>query len=157
MGSLWWTYALDADLLRLAIPALELIGAGINFIMFYEVISQLVRAPNNVVVAFIDAQASPQLLLKTGTTSPVMARVLNRIRSLKQYVNLKGKIAVAHTRGEGNDASDCTSRGKFEELEAYCSQTGVKSMTLAISSEVHEFVRGILSDLREDGFFPQQS
>ena len=157
LGALWWTFPLDDDLLQLATPALELMAVGINFVMFSDVISQLIRAENNVVVAFIDAQASPQLLVKRGTTSPVMSRVLNRIRNLPQYVKLKGKVAVAHTFGEGNDASDDTSRGKFDELRAYCLQTGVKDRKLDIHSEVHSFVQGILTDLREDGVFPSKA
>ena len=61
--SMWWTFPLGASLSKLDIPALELIAVGINFIMFGDVIAQLLRVPSNVVVAFIDAQASPQLLV----------------------------------------------------------------------------------------------
>ena len=61
--SMWWTFPLGASLSKLDIPALELIAVGINFIMFGDVIAQLLRVPSNVVVAFIDTQASPQLLI----------------------------------------------------------------------------------------------
>ena len=71
---------------------------GPNFIMFFDVVKQLVRGGNSLVVAYIDAQASPQLLVKRGSSSPVMSRVLNRLRGLWQYVALKGKVAGAHIR-----------------------------------------------------------
>ena len=72
-----------------------------------------------------------------------MSRVLQRIRALPSYVKSKARVAVAHTHGEGNELSDDTSRDKFEELKAYCVQTGVKDRKLVILSEVHDFIAGI--------------
>lgn len=155
--SMWWTFTLGASLSRLDIPALELIAVGIDFIMFGDVIAQLLREHSNVVVAFIDAQASPQLLVKTGTTSFVMSRVLQRIRALPSYVKSKVRVAVAHTYGEGNELSDDTSGDKFEELKAYCVQTGVKDKKLDILPEVDNFIAGIWEDLEADRWVPSRS
>ena len=66
-------------------------------------------------------------------------------------------MAVAHTYGEGNELSDDTSRGKFEELKAYCVQTGVKDKKLDILPEVHDFIAGIWQDLEADGWVPSRS
>ena len=92
------------------------------------------------VIAYIDAKASPQLLVKQGTTSWVMARVLSAIQSLVPYQQLKSKLVVAHTAGEGNLASDDCSRGKFDELAQYCAQVGIKPRQLELSAAVWSFL-----------------
>ena len=55
---------------------------GVNVIMFRDMIQQLTRGGVAMVVAYIDAQASPQLLVKQGTTSKAMSRVLTVQRIL---------------------------------------------------------------------------
>ena len=47
-------------------------------------------------------------------------------------------------------------RGKFEELKAYCAQTGVKDRQLEIWPEVHDFIAGIWRDLEDDGWVPSR-
>ena len=64
---------------------------------------------------------------------------------------------MAHTYGEGNELSDDTSGGKFEELKAYCVQTGVKDRQLEILPEVHAFIAGIWQDLEDDDWVPSRS
>jgi hypothetical protein len=65
---LWWTLALDSWgwLWDLDIPALELLGFGINLVVFDQLLllRKLVQPTNNMVIAYIDAKASPQLLVK---------------------------------------------------------------------------------------------
>ena len=102
MAGMWWTLPLDQWMLKIDIPALELMAFGINVITFHSVVQQLLRNERNLVVAYIDAQASPQLLLKRGTTSLVMSRVLAEVLALKEFTSVKSSLAVAHTYGEGN-------------------------------------------------------
>ena len=66
-AGLWWSIALEDRLWWFDVPALELMGFGINLIVFGKVLQQLTKSEHTLVVAFIDAQASPQLLLKGGT------------------------------------------------------------------------------------------
>ena len=139
---LWWTLALDSWgwLWDLDIPALELLGFGINLVVFDQLLRKLVQPTNNMVIAYIDAKASPQLLVKQDTTSWVMARVLSSIQGLVPYQQLKLKLVVAHTAGEGNLASDDCSRGEFNELAQYCAQVGVKPRQLELSAAVWSFL-----------------
>ena len=139
---LWWTLALDSWgwLWDLDIPALELLGFGINLVVFDQLLQKLVQPTNNMVIAYIDAKASPQLLVKQGTTSWVMARVLSAIQSLVPYQQLKSKVVVSHTAGEGNLASDDCSRGKFDELGQYYAPVGIKPRQLELSAAVWSFL-----------------
>ena len=146
---LWWTLALDSWgwLWDLDIPALELLGFGINLVVFDQLLRKLVQPTKTMVIAYIDAKASPQLLIKQGTTSWVMARVLSAIQGLVIYQQLKSKLVVAHTAGEGNLASDDCSRGKFDELAQYCAQVGVKPRQLELSAAVWSFLGDVKTAL----------
>ena len=128
-----WDWLWDLD-----IPALELLGFGINLVVFDQLLRKLVQPTNNMVIAYIDhiTKALPQLLVKQGTTSWVTARVLSAIQDPMIYQQLKSKLVVAHTAGEGNLASDDCSRGKFDELAQYCAQVGVKPRKLELSAAV---------------------
>ena len=85
---------------------------------------------------------------------PVMSRVLSRLRGLRQYASLKGKIAVANTFGESNGGSDNTSRDMFQEPQAYCTQTGVKSRQVNITQDALQFVHDFLEEIRADCALP---
>ena len=149
---LCWSFAFTEEMMQFDIPATELMAFGINLIMFGGVLQSLLKDDNNLVVAYIDAQASPQLLLKTGTTSPKMSRILNLVRGLKQYQMVKHRMAIQHTYGEGNLASDGDSRGKQEERAKYCLQVGIKSRTLQITQEVWNFVNACVYEALGDGW-----
>ena len=58
-------------------------------------------------------------------------------------MTVKRRLAVAHTYGEGNVVSDCSSRGKLGELGRYCSQVGVKSRQLDITGEVWNLIQEV--------------
>ena len=73
----------------------------------------------------------------------VCPTVLQAVQDLPQYKRLKAGLLVAHTYGEGNAASDSSSRGKFEELGIYCAQVGVRSRQVPIKPEVYDFVECI--------------
>ena len=148
-AGLWWSLPLDSRLLSLDIPALELMGFAINLLVFGEVFLQLVKKDLNFVLAYIDAKASPQLLVKEGTTSRTMARVLAEVQRLEIYTKLKGHLLVAHTAGEGNLASDDASRGKFGELATYCSQVGMRARRVDLPQTVNDFVDAVWDSLIE--------
>ena len=141
--SLWWTIPLQGWLWEVTIPALELVTFAVNLIPFESVVDQLLRNEYAEVIAFIDAQASPQLLIKEGTTSRTMSRVLSVVQKLTQYQKFKSRLSVAHTYGEGNGASDCSSRGKFKQLGLYCAQIGVRARQLSIKSQVEDFLEDV--------------
>ena len=86
-------------------------------------------------------------MVKQGTTSWTMARVLAAIQALPVYKKMKGKMVVAHTAGEGNLASDDASRGKFDELARYCTQVGAKPRQMVLTPEVWDFLGGVKADL----------
>ena len=148
-GVMWWTLALTEELLLLEIPALELMAFGVNVIMFRDMIQQLTRGGVAMVVAYIDAQASPQLLIKRGTTSKAMSRVLQQVLGLWQMQEVMKVMSVAHTYGEGNDLSDMSSRGRLDDLQSYCKQMGVRSRQVQLTDEVWLFVENVLVALRE--------
>ena len=148
-AGLWWSLPLDWRLWQLDIPALELMGFAINLLVFADVFEQLVKHEQNALVAFIDAKASPQLLLKQGTTSWTMARVLNEVQRLHIYKKLFPKLWVGHTAGEGNLASDDASRGKFKELALFCSQVGMKARRVKLPPSVEKFVSDVWSSVSD--------
>ena len=151
LGGLFWSIALDdLDFLWwFDIPALELMGFAVNLIVFGDILVQLAKGDKNLIIAFIDAQASPQLLIKTGTTSRVMSRVLTVIQELKIYKKLYTSLVVAHTAGEGNLASDDASRGEFELLHRYCSQVGTKARKVDVPQTAWDFLYDVWESVKE--------
>ena len=145
---LGWDLPLDARLLKLNIPALELMAVGINLIVFHDIVMQLLKQPNAIVLAYIDAQASPQLLVKKGTTSWTMGRVLAAIQNLPQYKAVKGRLCVAHTYGEGNCASDYLSRGQRKEFEGLCAQMQIRQRRIQLPIAAITFVEEVLASLQ---------
>ena len=87
-GVMAWELALTDELIEIDIPGLELMAFAINVIMFRDIVRQLCRGGMAMVIAYIDAQASPQLLVKRGTTSPTMSRILDKVLKLWQYNDL---------------------------------------------------------------------
>ena len=148
-GVMTWELALTDELMEIDIPGLELMAFAINVIMFRDIVRQLCRGGMAMVIAYIDAQASPQLLVKRGTTSPTMSRILDKVLRLWQYNDIIHVMAVAHTYGEGNEISDELSRGKMDVLASYCRQMGVRPRMVELTVEVWDFIASVIDALRE--------
>ena len=118
-----------------------------NIIMFKPIMDSMAIKSNTVFVMFIDAQASPQVLVSKRPSSKAMQAVLRRIHALPAYVQYSGMLAVIHLFSEGNVASDCASRGMFEELEQYCAQMGIHPEQCAVTPEMYALVRDVLNEI----------
>ena len=52
--------------------------------------------------------------------------MLQCLFDLHEWQSLKSSLLVAHTYGEGNFASDCASRQRFEDIAQFCSQLNIQ-------------------------------
>ena len=136
----WWRFPLRRAVLT--IPALELLAACLNFIIF----EGKLRSARHVVME-IDALASPTVLHRDKARSPALRAILlefRRLPQLRAFVRPHSRLHAVHTYGEANPLADAASRGYINTLREMYAALGTKLRRVQMGSEALAFVDRVL-------------
>ena len=132
--------ALSALELEMPIAALELLAFIVGLITFEPFLSNYLLDSSAVLLAHIDAQASPIILSADSAHSPIMQFIHRQLLAETSYNSLEAQLAVTHLFGEGNTLSDAASRGEFERLHRSCQQLRMPCVYMEVPQRARDLV-----------------
>ena len=138
----WWHLKVskkNAGLIH--ITALELIGAGINIILYGDLLAGCD------VALCVDALSSAQVIAAGSAHSAALAVVWGLIRALPQYAALQ-PLTETHVYGEVNVMSDAASREMFDVIHEVASQCGVAARRIVLPRRALDFFNACAAALR---------
>jgi hypothetical protein len=134
----WWYFKLtseDKDMFHITV--LELIAAGINVVLYGDLLGGCD------VTLCVDALSSAQLIAAGHSHSEAMAVVWGVIQETSQYAALKPLLREAHVYGETNVMSDASSREKFQVIRDVAEQCGVAATRIPLPERALDFVNAV--------------
>ena len=134
----WWHLKLTSEDKELFhITVLELIAAGINVVVYGDLLGGCD------VTLCVDALSSAQLIAAGHSRSEAMAVVWSLIQATPQYSALRPLLREAHVYGEANVMSDASSREKFEVISDVAEQCGVVATRVPLPQRALDFVEAV--------------
>ena len=138
-----WLYGLwfgvssadEPGLMKLDIPHLELIAAGVGVLIFGPT---LVGARH--VCVETDALATATTLTARAH-SPAMRAILDTLLEFETYRALAPRLTIIHCWGAGNPMGDAASRSYVTTMAVLSEALGMPATRLPLNDEAHEFVR----------------
>jgi hypothetical protein len=124
------------------ITALELIGAGINIILYGDLLAGCD------VALCVDALSSAQVIAAGSAHSAALAVAWGLIRALPQYAALQPLLTETLVYGEVNVMSDAASREMFDVIREVASQCGVAARQIVLSRRALDFFNACAAALR---------
>ena len=148
----WWSVAIadTPGLERWDIPHLEFAAAAIGLLTFAPLLEGAER-----IELQTDALATA-VALTHKARSPKLQSMLDILMDMTEYKELAPRLYCSHIAGCLNWASDCASRGYFDQLRSTCQAIGIDHERIPISPAAVRFLTASLNAMAAFTFNQEQ-